>query len=87
MELIKVEDGLFTGEILYHKQVVKAEEELTAIRVQREEKKGLKLQRKKIQSQNVDKKLNEKQKSKCGGVQDKEDDQMEEVDGDAAYYK
>lgn len=81
VELVKIEDGLFTGEILYHKQVVKTEEELTAIRAQREEKRRLKLQRKKIQSENVDRKLNDKQQP----VND--EDERTDEDDDAAYYK
>lgn len=84
VELVKIEDGLFTGEILYHKQVVKTEEELAAIKAQREEKRRLKLQRKKIQSENVDRKLNDKQKSK--GNDDNDDDRTDD-DDDAAYYK
>lgn len=84
--MIKIEDGLFTGEILYHKQVVKTEEELAAIKVQREEKRRLKLERKKIQSENVDRKLNEKQKSKRQGNDDDADDRTDD-DDDAAYYK
>lgn len=88
MELIKIEDGLFTGEILYHKQVVKTEEELMEIKVQREEKKRLKLERKKIQSENVDRKLKGKEKltPDVDGNVDKQDDQTED-DDDAAYYK
>lgn len=83
VELVKIEDGLFTGEILYHKQVVKTEEELIAIKVQREEKRRLKLKRKKTQSENVDRKLNDKQKSNQGND---EDDRTDD-DDDAAYYK
>lgn len=81
MELVKIEDGLFTGEILYHKQVVKTEEELTAIKVQREEKRRLKLERKKIQGENVDRKLNDNQKFK------NDEDERTDDDDDAAYYK
>lgn len=81
VELVKIEDGLFTGEILYHKQVVKTDEELAAIKVQREEKRRLKLERKKIQGENVDRKLNEKQKFK------NDEDERTDEDDDAAYYK
>jgi len=88
VELVKIEDGLFTGEILYHKQVVKTEEELLAIKALREEKKRLKLERKKVQSQNVDRKLNEKEKStqQFKWNADEEDKQTDD-DDDAAYYK
>lgn len=85
--MIKIEDGLFTGEILYHKQVVKTEEELAEIKLQREEKKRLKLERKKIQNENVERKLNEKQNSKRKGNDGDDDDRVEEDDDDAAYYK
>lgn len=84
VELVKIEDGLFTGDILYHKQVVKTEEELTAIKVQREEKRRLKLERKKVQSDNVDRKLNDKQKSKQYA---NDEDVRTDEDDDAAYYK
>lgn len=84
VELVKIEDGLFTGEILYHKQVVKTEEELIAIKAQREEKRRLKLQRKKVQSENVDRKLNDKGQSKQP-VND--EDERTDEDDDAAYYK
>ncbi len=80
--MVKIEDGLFTGEILYHKQVVKTEEELAAIKVQREEKRRLKLERKKIQSENVDRKANVKQRGNDANDDDRTDD-----DDDAAYYK
>lgn len=83
---MKVEDGLFTGEILYHKQVVKTEEELAAIKVQREEKRRLKLERKKIQSENVDRKLSGKEKSKRQGKDENDGDRTDD-DDDAAYYK
>lgn len=89
VELVKIEDGLFTGEILYHKQVVKTEEELAAIKVQREEKRRLKLERKKIQSENVDRKLGEKDKSNRQGKDEQNDDRADndDDDDDAAYYK
>jgi len=55
-ELAKIEEGLFTGEVLYHETIVKSEEEIEKIRKMVEKKKKLKKQRKKKQEENVLKK-------------------------------
>lgn len=64
LELIKVEDGLLDGEVLYHKYVQKSEEEKLLIMKKREEKKKLKEKRKKIQEENKKKKELQKQEHK-----------------------
>ncbi|XP_003705406.1 brix domain-containing protein peter pan [Megachile rotundata] len=64
LELIKVEDGLLDGEVLYHKYVQKSEEEKLLIMKKREEKKKLKEKRKKVQEENKKKKELQKQEHK-----------------------
>ena len=56
MQLIKIEEGLFDGEVMYHSLVEKTDEEKKAIRVAREKQKKEKEKRKKEQEQNVQKK-------------------------------
>ncbi|XP_076643594.1 brix domain-containing protein peter pan isoform X1 [Halictus rubicundus] len=64
LELIKIEDGLLDGEVLFHEYVHKSEEEKLLIKKKREEKKKLKEKRKKIQEQNKRRKEEEKQEHK-----------------------
>lgn len=64
LELIKVEDGLMDGEVLYHKYVQKSEEEKLLIMKKREEKKKLKEKRRKVQEDNKKKKELQKQEHK-----------------------
>ncbi|XP_076163615.1 brix domain-containing protein peter pan [Ptiloglossa arizonensis] len=66
IELIKVEDGLLDGEVLFHEYVHKSEEEKLLIEKRRDEKKKLKEKRKKVQFQNKQRKelLKEEHKEK-----------------------
>ncbi|XP_076754602.1 brix domain-containing protein peter pan [Xylocopa sonorina] len=64
LELIKVEDGLLDGEVLYHEYIHKSEEEKSLIKKRREEKKKLKEKRRKIQEENKKKKELQKQEHK-----------------------
>jgi ribosome biogenesis protein SSF1/2 len=52
IELYKIESDLLSGEVLYHKSVVKTQEELLAIKKKRADKRVLKEQRKKVQEVN-----------------------------------
>lgn len=56
MELVKIEDGLCDGEVLYHTYVSKTSEEVTELRKRTMEKKRLKEQRKREQEENVKRK-------------------------------
>lgn len=56
MQLIKVEDGLMDGEVLFHELVSKTEEEVEFVRKRREKKLKEKEKRKKIQKDNTTKK-------------------------------
>lgn len=85
MELIKIQDDLLKGEVLYHSQIVKTEEEIEAIKKAREVKKRLKEQRKKIQNENVAKKRDKPDKNQKNDNHNEEND--EEVDNDVDYYR
>ncbi|XP_013107645.1 protein Peter pan [Stomoxys calcitrans] len=98
LQLMKIEDGLLTGEVLYHDHIVKTEEEKEALRKMVEKKQKLKEQRKKQQAENRAKKLKElqkKEKNAVGGAysENQENAGEEEIgaasdlDDDAVYYK
>ncbi|CAG9859882.1 unnamed protein product [Phyllotreta striolata] len=97
LQLIKIEDGLLDGEVLYHELVYKTEEEKEEIQKKREQKRKLKEKRKKIQEANKKAKNDTKELLKqqsIKGMQKKgilktntEDEQVEEMDNDAEYYK
>ncbi|KAL6255817.1 hypothetical protein P5V15_013059 [Pogonomyrmex californicus] len=79
LQLIKVENGLLDGEILFHEFIHKTEEEKLAIKKKREEKKKLKEKRKKIQEENKKKKEAQKQEHKeksLKGIQKKKENNM-----------
>lgn len=93
IELIKVQNDLFTGEVLYHNAIIKTEEEIAEMKKIREEKKRLKELRKKIQSENVVKKEQQKEEHKkrsLAGISKADRDnpnEVEQVDNDAEYYR
>lgn len=91
IELIKVQNDLFDGEVLYHSRIVKTEEEIVELKRVREEKKRLKELRKRIQNDNVAKKegqkSDDKQKSMARGNSSNHQDEEEAVDDDADYYR
>ncbi|CAH2085846.1 unnamed protein product [Euphydryas editha] len=64
LQLIKVEDGLMDGEVLFHELVEKTEEEKALIKKKREEKRRLKEKRKTQQAENVKRKEKEKEELK-----------------------
>ncbi|XP_068622802.1 protein Peter pan [Battus philenor] len=64
LQLIKVEDGLMDGEVLFHELVEKTEEEKALIKKRREEKRRLKEKRKAQQDANVKRKEHEKEELK-----------------------
>ncbi|XP_026825779.1 protein Peter pan [Ooceraea biroi] len=78
LQLIKVENGLLDGEVLFHELVFKTEEEKLALEKRREQKRKLKEKRKKIQEQNKKQKEEQKQahkeKSLKGILKKKESD-------------
>jgi len=56
LDLIKIEEGVCNGEVLYHTQVKKSPEEIQELKKRTLEKKRLKQQRKEEQQSNVEKK-------------------------------
>lgn len=102
LQLIKIEDGLLDGEVLYHDSVHKSEEEKLEIQKRREMKKKLKEKRKKIQEDNkkIKQKLKEehKEKSLKGMKKDSENNESNKLtkndeenivsdDDDREYYR
>lgn len=63
LELVKIEDGLCDGEVLYHTYVSKTSEEVSELRQRNMEKKRLKEQRKREQEENVRRKQEKKKSS------------------------
>ncbi|OWR49457.1 Suppressor of SWI4 1 protein, partial [Danaus plexippus plexippus] len=64
LQLIKVEDGLMDGEVLFHELVEKTDEEKALIKKKREEKRRLKEKRKAQQAENIKRKEKEKEELK-----------------------
>ena len=98
MQLMKIEEGLLTGEVLYHDHVVKTEEEKEELRKQIEKKQKLKEQRKKQQAENRAKKLKELEKKNKNSKHNQDsvataendqdnEQQFSDLDDDAVYYK
>lgn len=56
LELIKVEEGLMAGDVLYHSFLSKTKAEVKEIKKNKQEKHKLKISRKRIQEANVAKK-------------------------------
>lgn len=72
LELVKIEDGLCDGEVLYHTYVSKTPEEISELRQRNTEKKRLKEQRKREQEENVKRKQEKKKNTQK--QEDEEDD-------------
>lgn len=68
-QLIKVEDGLMDGEVLFHELVDKTEEEKALIKKKREQKRRLKEKRKAQQDENVKRKQKEKEDHKQKSIE------------------
>ncbi|XP_053950003.1 protein Peter pan [Anastrepha ludens] len=95
LQLIKIEEGLLTGEVLYHDHILKTEEEKESLRKNIEKKRKLKEYRKKVQEDNRTRNLREqeallgkrrKNKNNTAAIGDdaKEDSEPE---NDVEYYK
>jgi len=67
LELVKIEEGVSSGEVLFHKYVEKTDTEVKKMKKEKEVGKKLKVERRKQQEVNVAKKLKEKEdhKAKC----------------------
>ncbi|XP_060524757.1 protein Peter pan isoform X2 [Cylas formicarius] len=94
LQLIKIEDGLLDGEVLFHDLVHKSEEERLEIQKKRETKRKLKETRKKVQEENkkAKEKIKEEQKQKSlegmkGQKSAGDNHEAMEEDDDREYYK
>jgi len=99
MQLVKVEEGLLNGEVLYHEFIKKSDEEIEEIQKRREERKILKETRKRVQTENKMKKdqVKEEKKAKSKGDMKKEVDRKliaesnenmdSEPEDDVQYYR
>ena len=99
-ELHKIESNLMTGEVLYHKEIVKTTDEILKMKRQRADKRVQKEHRKKVQTDNKAKKdkAKEDHKLKTGKqftitesdrrlIKDAEDAIDDTPENDADYYK
>lgn len=88
LKLMKIEEGVGEGEVLYHSYIKKTAEEKKELRKRIEKKKLLKEKRKKEQEKNVERKKAGEQTKKPGDKRKRErivDDASE--DDDVEYYK
>lgn len=90
LQLIKIEEGLMEGEVIFHKLIEKTKEEIEYLKKQSGKRKRLKLQRK--QQQEMNKKLNERTKErrknkllKIGKNKDAKEES--ESDNDAEWFE
>lgn len=87
LELVKIEDGLCDGEVLYHSHVSKSSEEISELRKRTMEKKRLKEQRKREQEENVKRKEEKTKQTKKTSMKTKkeadENEQSSDMDTDA----
>ncbi|PLW11540.1 hypothetical protein PCANC_11013 [Puccinia coronata f. sp. avenae] len=80
--LVKIEQGLGGGDVLYHELIKKSKGEDQRIKKKIKEKEALKTQRKKQQEENVKKKTMEKEAKKQKKVPQQEDAETEEAGDD-----
>jgi len=64
LKLIKIEEGVSCGEVLFHKYIEKTETEKKKLRKKKDEAKKLKIERRKKQESDVEKKTQEKEEHK-----------------------
>lgn len=81
LRLIKVEEGLCEGRVMWHDYIRKSEKEVQALDKNWAKKKKEKEERKKQQRENIEKKKQEKAKARAEG-KGGEDDEEEDVDMD-----
>ncbi|CAF1146860.1 unnamed protein product [Adineta steineri] len=82
LELVKIEDGLCDGEVLYHTHISKTPEEIAELRKRTSDKKRLKEQRKREQEANVKRKEETKKNTQKNSSQQDEEDHMDEASND-----
>lgn len=80
LQLMKIEEGLLNGEVLFHEIIEKTDEERLLIQKKREEKRKLKEKRRKIQEENARKKAQKKEEMKqksMKGMQKRSENELE----------
>lgn len=81
LRLIKVEEGLCEGKVMWHEYIAKSSEEVKTMEKNWDHKRKEKDQRKKQQKENIEKKKQEKAKAKAdgkeGGNDEEEDDDVD----------
>ncbi|OJJ57749.1 hypothetical protein ASPSYDRAFT_91031 [Aspergillus sydowii CBS 593.65] len=83
LRLIKVEDGLCEGRVMWHDYIHKSEQEVDALDKNWDKKTKEKEERKKLQKQNVERKKQEKAKARAEGKQvEDDDDELDDEDVD-----
>ncbi|KAK5650813.1 hypothetical protein RI129_001842 [Pyrocoelia pectoralis] len=92
LQLMKVEDGLLDGIVLYHHHIHKSEEEKLEIQKKRDSKRKLKEKRKQVQEANKKRKEAEREESKQKSLKGMpkstvDKDSVEERDDDVQYYR
>ena len=88
LQLVKIEDGLGDGEVLYHSYVQKTAAEKKELRERVEKKRKLKEKRKKEQQKNVERKKKELKNGNKSILKNKfANEHNSDVDDDEQYYK
>ncbi|XP_027204488.2 brix domain-containing protein peter pan [Dermatophagoides pteronyssinus] len=82
MELVKVENGIMSGEVLFHKYVQKTNEEIVEQKKKIEQRNCLKLSRKRQQEENVRRKQEKMSANRKRTKPDEESEQSNECDDD-----
>ncbi|XP_077986752.1 suppressor of SWI4 1 homolog [Glandiceps talaboti] len=93
LQLLKIEEGLWDGEVIFHEFIQKSDQELAEIKKRKESKRKIKDKRRKDQESNVQKKIAAKEKNKeksLAGMKRKskeegQDDETEEPAQDTKY--
>lgn len=68
LQLVKIQEGVGEGSVLFHSFVRKSEEELRAMLAAREERLRLRMQRRELQAQNVQRKREQRAAHRCVGA-------------------
>lgn len=73
LQLVKIEEGVCQGEVMYHEFIHKNDQEIQALKAFREKKRKLKEIRKKKQEENVEKKKKQKEEHRQRSMKGKEE--------------
>ncbi|CAI7652169.1 unnamed protein product [Penicillium bialowiezense] len=82
LRLMKVEDGVCDGRIMWHDFITKSDKEVRKLDQSWDVKRKVKEQRKKVQKENIERKKKEKAAAKANGKQGADDEEDEDVDMD-----